>query len=243
MTQWGKTALHNSVLSDNGIEIVELLLDHGADPLVISQRSERSNQIVPLTVVQLAARRGRGDVLELFQKRGISISTSGPDALLVACAMDDKPAIDERVSDENALVGKVLQDGGRYLTLFAGNGNAAGVERLLNLGVPVDAVSMHGDGYIGLPPMSTALHSAAWRARPQVVKLLISRGANVNAKTFRGDTPLELAVRAAVDSFWTSRRSTESIEDLLNAGASEEGIQVPTGYDEADEIFRRHVSA
>ena len=76
-----------------------------------------------------------------------------------------------------------------------------------------------------------------------MVKRLISRGADVNAKTFSGITPLQLAVKATVDSYWTSRRGTDSIRALLDAGASMEGIQVPTGYDEADEIFRRHLSA
>ena len=157
--------------------------------------------------------------------------------------MDDKPAIDERVSDENALVGKVIENGGQYLTQFAGNGNEKGVARLLNLGVPVDSRSTHGDGYIGVPPMSTALHSAAWRGRHPAVKVLISRRADVDARTFNGRTPLQLAVKATVDSFWTGRRSTESIEALLDAGASMDGIQTPTGYDEADEVIRRHLSA
>jgi ankyrin repeat protein len=243
-TLWGKTAIHNAALSDNGLEIFELLLDHGADPLILAQKPERGNKgTTPMNTVQIAAQRGRGDVLDLFQKRGISISTNGVEALLLACAMDDKPAIDERVSDENALVGKVIENGGLYLTQFAGNGNDKGVERLLNLGVPVDSRSLHGEGYVGLPPMSTALHSAAWRGRHPVVKLLISRHADVNAKAFNDRTPLQLAVNATVDSFWTWRRSTESIEALLDAGATMDGISVPTGYDEADEIFRRHVSA
>jgi ankyrin repeat protein len=32
-TRWGKTALHNAVISDNRLAIVDVLLDHGADPL------------------------------------------------------------------------------------------------------------------------------------------------------------------------------------------------------------------
>ncbi|HEX4681515.1 MAG TPA: ankyrin repeat domain-containing protein, partial [Gemmatimonadaceae bacterium] len=35
MTRWGKTALHNALLSDNRLEIVELLLDRGADPTIV----------------------------------------------------------------------------------------------------------------------------------------------------------------------------------------------------------------
>src|SRR5204863_236797 len=34
-TRWGKTALHNAVLRDNALEIIEALLDHGADPTLI----------------------------------------------------------------------------------------------------------------------------------------------------------------------------------------------------------------
>jgi ankyrin repeat protein len=31
-TRWGKTAIHNAVLSDNDIPIIQALIDHGADP-------------------------------------------------------------------------------------------------------------------------------------------------------------------------------------------------------------------
>jgi ankyrin repeat protein len=242
-THWGKTALHNAAVSDNDISIFELLLDHGGNPLLLAEKPDRSSHVAPMSVIQIAAGRGRGDVLDLFRRRGIPIDTVGVDTLLVACALGDKYAIDERVADEPSLVGKLLGNGGIFLTRFAGNGNTNGVELLLNLGVPVDARSLHGDGYFGLPPMSTALHSGAWRGRHPVVKLLISRGADVNAKTFNDHTPLQLAVKATVDSYWTARRSTESIEALLDAGGSMDGISVPTGYDEADEIFRRHLSA
>src|SRR5438034_1044610 len=39
-TRWGKTALHNAVLSDNALEIFEVLLDNGADLTLLSDRSE-----------------------------------------------------------------------------------------------------------------------------------------------------------------------------------------------------------
>src|SRR5438105_8154308 len=43
-TRWGKTALHNAVLSDNALEIFEVLLDHGAEPTIVGDSPARSPQ-------------------------------------------------------------------------------------------------------------------------------------------------------------------------------------------------------
>src|SRR5262245_35990128 len=40
MAHWGKTTLHNALLSDNALEIIRVLLDHGADPSLIGTRSD-----------------------------------------------------------------------------------------------------------------------------------------------------------------------------------------------------------
>jgi hypothetical protein len=53
-------------------------------------------------------------------------------------------------------------------------------------------------------------------------------------------TPLALAVRACVESYWMWRRTTESIEALLAAGASADNIVFPTGYEEADKLLAGH---
>ena len=80
----------------------------------------------------------------------------------------------------------------------------------------------------------------SWRARPAVVKLLIERGAPANVKDAKERTPLALAVRACVDSYWTERRSPESVRALLAAGASERGVPYPSGYAEVDELLKAH---
>ena len=132
---------------------------------------------------------------------------------------------------------QLLAQGGRLLAEFAGTNNDEGVRMLLDLGVPVNA-PYDGDPYFGIPQDSTALHVAAWKAWPKAVKLLIERGANVNAQDAKGQTPLMLAVKACVDSYWTNRRSPESVEALLHAGASVSGAEFPCGYDEVDALLQ-----
>jgi ankyrin repeat protein len=130
-----------------------------------------------------------------------------------------------------------LAQGSKLLAEFTGTWNTDGVRHLLDLGVPVNA-RYEGDGYFDLAPDSTALHVAAWKLRADLVQLLIERGATVDAKDAKGRTPLLLAVRACVDSYWTNRRTPEPARLLLAAGASKSGIATPTGYDELDVLLQ-----
>jgi FOG: Ankyrin repeat len=237
VTRWGKTALQQAVLRDNDIEIIRVLLDHGSDPTLVATKPERHNGASPASVVETAAFRGRGDVLRLFGERGVDIALHGMEALLAACAMNDSAKVAAIVNDNPQLVRDLKAAGGMFLGNFAGNGNTDGVRNLLDLGLPVNAMSLHGDPYFGIARNSTALHVAAWRARHDTVRLLIDRGAEVNVLDAEGRTPLQLAVKACVDSYWMNRRSPESIEMLVRAGASREGISLPTGYDAADAVL------
>jgi ankyrin repeat protein len=91
--------------------------------------------------------------------------------------------------------------------------------------------------YFDIARNSTALHAAAWRAWPATVKLLIERGAPLNAVDGKGRTALALAVKACVDSYWKDRRTPESVQALLNAGATVDGIEIPCGYEAVDELL------
>ena len=228
LTRWKKTALHQAILRDNALETIDLLLDRGADATRPAEGA---------TAVALAARRGRGDVLASLARRGVAIDLHGLDRLAAACARGDGDAARAIAEREPQLVAELRQHGGELLAEFAGVGNTDGVRRLLDLGIPVDAPYAKGDGYFGIPKNATALHVAAWRARHATVRLLIERGAAVDARDEHGRTPLALAVRACVDSHWAGRRSPESVRALLAAGASRAGVVVPCGYPVVDELL------
>ncbi len=66
------------------------------------------------------------------------------------------------------------------------------------------------------------------------------RGSPIDVPDAKGRTPLALAVKACVDSFWTERRSPDSVQALLRAGASVGGVDFPSGYAEVDELLRRY---
>ena len=226
----GFRAIHHAIARDNSLAIIELLLDYGADP-TLPQEAD--------SAVARAARRGRRDLLELFEERGTPVALPGVLGLIAACARNDTATVRAIVEREPALVRDVLAQGGKLIAEFAGTWNTKGVGQLLDLGVPVTAL-YEGDGYFDIAKDSTALHVAAWKGVPSTVKLLIERGAAVEAKDSKGRTPLALAVKACVDSYWTHRRTPESVAALLQAGASVDGVAFPSGYAEVDELLRPH---
>jgi ankyrin repeat protein len=227
------TPLQHAIVRDNDLPIIELLLDHGAD--LVGRHPRRGT-----TSAGMAARRGRGDILQLAARRGVSPGLQGVEALLAACAVGDRQGALELARAGQADVDGLVADGGQVLAEFSGNDNTAGVNLLLDLGVPVNARFRKGDGYWGVAPDSTALHVAAWRAAHDTAKLLVERGADVNAIDGRRQSPLIMAIKACVDSYWAERRRPDSVSTLLAAGASTRGLPEKSGYNEVDALIAQH---
>jgi len=232
MTVWKHTPLHQSIRRDNGLVMIEQLLDHGADPLI-------ENALDGRNAFQMAAYHGRADILDAFDGRGFTCDMKGMDAVVAACARGDRGAAQALLDGSPDLRAQFEAMGGILLARFAGAGNDAGVRTLIALGVSPNAVWALGGGYWDLAPGSTALHVAAWRANHQVVATLIAAGSDVNARDARDRTALQLAVKACTDSYWKYRRQPDSVSALLAAGATRDGIDLPTGFDAIDRLLMR----
>jgi hypothetical protein len=153
ITHWGLTALHQVLRRDNDLRNIEIMLDHGADPSVGNRFGGKSAAVI-------AAFRGRGDVLELLQRRGSGARFQGVEELVAACAQNDQTAVRAITTREPKLLDELKAEGARLLAEFAGTGNTRGVGLLLDLGVDVRAL-YPGDGYFDIAKDSTALHVAA----------------------------------------------------------------------------------
>src|SRR5262249_28547607 len=122
--RFGKTALHNAVLSDNSLPIIEALLDHGADPSLVLERPDgmrtaKANR----SGVWMRARRGRGDVLDLFERRGVPVELHGVERLIAACARNDVAAVRSIAGGDPRLIDELVTEGGTLLAQFAATGN------------------------------------------------------------------------------------------------------------------------
>jgi ankyrin repeat protein len=152
MTQWSHTPFQHSIRRNNGLVMIRMFLDHGADPY--SRNADGRNAF------QMSAYHGRGDILRDVESRGFVPNYDGPtpalDALVAACALADAPRARTLIAADPDLQHQLLQIGGTLLARFSGAENVAGVRTLLDLGIPVDALWPEGDAYFDNARNSTA---------------------------------------------------------------------------------------
>jgi Ankyrin repeat len=165
-----------------------------------------------------AARQGRADVLDLFEKRGIRIALEGDDRFLAACARANETEARASVAADPGVIGRLESRAPGLLADFAGGGNTGAVRLMLEMGFDVGMARVEPKWSAG----ETALHVAAARGRYRVAKLLIERGAPLEAKRHPDQTPLGVAFLCLEQQWeWTPNEYTLPIaEALIKAGAS-----------------------
>jgi ankyrin repeat protein len=205
----GSLPFHDALDRGTPLSYFEKMLDHGADPTLMVPNGP--------SVFAGAARRARKDVLELFERRGFTMPLDGDDAFIAGVARGDERSARAIVATDPDIVARIQSHDPALFVDFAGADNPDALRLLLDLGFDPGARREEPPWRRG----ETALHVASWRGRASVVRLLIERGAPLEAKLASGETPLDLALRALVEqSEWTPNdHSIEIAEALIDAGA------------------------
>jgi len=201
----GYTALHAAVLRSD-VELVKALLAHGADPNAPitkgtpvrrnSQDFELPKTLIGATPYALAAKFLEPEIMQVLasasadtrrpMKDGATPLMAAAGMGMVAPAQDEKRGTDRR--GLAILDGGIVEPESRVLET---------VTAALSLGSDLEAVNPSGE---------TALHIASAQGYETVVRALAERGANLNARNLRGQTPLGALV---------ARKARPNMIDLL----------------------------
>jgi ankyrin repeat protein len=225
-------AVYEAVVAGCGATLVGLLLEHGADPNGTSDQGR--------SAYQAATAAGRGDLLELLARHGAAEDASPADRLRFACLRDDRPAVERELAGSPELERSLADVLRPAVERAAETGNTAAIALALDLGVPADgAIGEAGE---------MALHLAAYAGSAGAVRLLLDRGAAIDALDPNWDsTPLGWAIvgsgerpRHDPSADWVA-----TVRALLDAGASTDGITLspddPTPPSpEIASLLRRH---
>jgi ankyrin repeat protein len=206
------SAVYEAVRLGCSAGVVELLLAHGADP---DQPGPDGRSPFTLASVQ-----GRDDLAAVLLEHGAADSLADADRLLAACQRADRAAVQEQLARDPGLPGRIGEaQQAAALIRAAETGSTAALGLMLDLGFPVNAQG--GDRG------STALHAAAYAGSADAVRLLLSRGADMEARDATWDSiPLDWAAVGSGERPATNPRPdwVATARVLLQAGSSTAGI-------------------
>lgn len=196
--QW---SAFGGLLPSDRLRMVKLLLDHGADPNIRTDRTPgfgirvkgHLGNISGGTPFLIAARANDVDVMRELLLRGadpLTPTKNGTTPLMMAAGVGHEPGI------TRSMEGEALE----------------AVYLCVELGADVTAVNEAGD---------TALHGAAWRERADsIVEFLVARGADVDAKNRKEWTPLVIAEGVHTGGNFIKSDTTAALLRTLGAAPS-----------------------
>lgn len=193
------------------LELIELLLAHGADP-----DAPGSDGRSPY---QLAMAQGQPELLELLRRHGARDDARDIDRLLYACRQGDRDGAQRALVEHPALVAELSDVDAAAIVAAAQAGDLPAVRLMLDVGFPANAR--------GSDRGETALHAAAYAGSADTVRLLIERGADLEVRdTEWHDPPLDWALVGSGETPDTAPAPDwlATVTLLLDAGASTAGI-------------------
>jgi ankyrin repeat protein len=209
----GFAAIHVASREGN-VEIVRILLQHGADPTLQTEKG--------YTPLHFACFSGNADLVRLLLGHGVDVDakTSDGSTSLHVAAHYGRPSTRQTIVqillDHGANVSAVmeLQQTALHRFFSAQGITYEGVARLLiDRGININT-AMHGG--------KTAIHLAALNADDAVLEFLLSRGADVMAKCDEGRSPLHYAASATgIDAETKAKRMIKLLQHGANISATD----------------------
>ncbi|OUZ99152.1 MSP domain [Macleaya cordata] len=185
-SQDGRTALYRSV--ENGDRpMVELLMEMGVDPTIPTAVRGRS-------AIEAARDKGHKEIVEILEQGA---------SMLTAARRGDLRLLELLLRNGSTRANHSDQYGLTSLHAAAIKGHKDAVFLLIEFGT-IDLECQDREGH-------TALHLAVEGGSIETVKVLVNKGANINAKSKRGATPLYMARALGYDDI---------SQFLLHKGAS-----------------------
>jgi ankyrin repeat protein len=175
------TSLHVAIAKGVRLEIVELLLEHGAD--LAARRPDGR------TPYQVALLSGHEEAAALLHARGAPGEAGTIERIFSACGRGDREAARVERTAEPDVFAATSDAVRRVVHEWAKQNRHEAIAALLAVGFPPDAPGVSGE---------TALHQAAWFGWPESVRALLEGGAPLEAvETTYGCTPLGWAAHGS----------------------------------------------
>jgi ankyrin repeat protein len=215
--------LVNSVLPDTAqkgsIGVVETLLSFGADP------NHSTDEGPPLRQAVRAGHRGLAHVLA---DHGAVGDLTVTDQFLGACARADRSEAVQLLAHHPRLIDHLSDTDRAAIVEAAGRDDTAAVALMLDLGFSARTRNDLGE---------TALHSAAYAGRAETVRLLIDRGAEIDALDANFEaTPLAFATVGSGENSDPDRDWVATVRSLLDAGAARNGVWLSGGKAPSEDV-------
>jgi ankyrin repeat protein len=204
--------------------VVAALLDAGADPDAADDG---------VSALRLAVRAGRDDTAALLRRRGAIDDITAVDRFVGACFRGDRRGAERVLADEPGVRDRMTDEDRCLIVEAAGSRHPEAVALMLELGFPIDARRFGEE----------ALHNAAYWGKASIVRLLLERGADVDARDERFDgTPLAFATVGSGEQEGTPGEWTETVRLLLEAGARRDDAWVTEKppSEEVGDLLRRY---
>jgi len=202
-------------------EVVAALLAAGANP-------EVTDSDVGISALRCAARAGNEDVVALLVRHGARDDSNDVDRFLGACLNADRRTAEQLLVEHPDLPERLSDQDRAVIVDAAGSRSVATIELMLDVGFSTDDHNGFGE---------RPLHSAAYAGNADVVRLLIDRGAEMDARDSRFEaTALASATVGSGEQPDKPGDWAETVHLLVAAGASRDGAWI-VGKPPSEEVM------